>query len=163
VLDTAVDVILLDTTFWGGIRPCIKAAGGCETFQLGVAGYSSGGIRIPIAAKLPPGATDPHPHLPPPPPYPQPPPPTHPGRADEIRRRVDRGPHSAGAGHQARSRQSRPLCRALQAAWPLSLRSGPRPAGLVADHSQRSLGRCQRSLESLRYARTGLTNPTSSS
>ena len=28
VLDTAVDVILLDTTFWGGIRPCIKAAGG---------------------------------------------------------------------------------------------------------------------------------------
>ena len=28
----AVDVILLDTTFWGGIRPCIKAAGVCETF-----------------------------------------------------------------------------------------------------------------------------------
>ena len=27
----AVDVILLDTTFWGGIRPCIKAAGVCET------------------------------------------------------------------------------------------------------------------------------------
>ena len=25
--DPAVDVILLDTTFWGGIRPCIKAAG----------------------------------------------------------------------------------------------------------------------------------------
>src|SRR5262249_13839565 len=36
-LDTAVDVILLDTTFWGGIRPCLKAAGVCETFQLGVA------------------------------------------------------------------------------------------------------------------------------
>ena len=36
VLDTAVDVILLDTTFWGGIRACIKAAGVCETFQLGV-------------------------------------------------------------------------------------------------------------------------------
>lgn len=36
VLNPAVDVILLDTTFWGGIRPCIKAAGVCETFQLGV-------------------------------------------------------------------------------------------------------------------------------
>ncbi len=32
-LDTAVDVILLDTTFWGGIRACVKAAGVCETFQ----------------------------------------------------------------------------------------------------------------------------------
>ena len=27
VLNRAVDVILLDTTFWGGIRPCVKAAG----------------------------------------------------------------------------------------------------------------------------------------
>ena len=27
VLNTAVDVILLDTTFWGGIRTCVKAAG----------------------------------------------------------------------------------------------------------------------------------------
>src|SRR6184192_2895684 len=33
VRDPAVDVILLDTTFWGGIRPCITAAGVCETFQ----------------------------------------------------------------------------------------------------------------------------------
>ena len=33
VLDTAVDVILLDTTFWGGIRACVKAAAVCETFQ----------------------------------------------------------------------------------------------------------------------------------
>src|SRR5260221_12751739 len=32
VLDTAVDVILLDTTFWGGIRACVKAAAVCETF-----------------------------------------------------------------------------------------------------------------------------------
>ena len=28
----AVDVTLLDTTFWGGIRSCIKAAGVCEAF-----------------------------------------------------------------------------------------------------------------------------------
>jgi glucarate dehydratase len=27
VLNAAVDVILLDTTFWGGIRECVKAAG----------------------------------------------------------------------------------------------------------------------------------------
>ncbi|HWC78033.1 MAG TPA: enolase C-terminal domain-like protein, partial [Blastocatellia bacterium] len=45
-LDTAVDVILLDTTFWGGIRPCIKAAGVCETFNLGVAVHSSGELGI---------------------------------------------------------------------------------------------------------------------
>jgi glucarate dehydratase len=35
VLNPAADVILLDTTFWGGIRSCVKAAGVCETFQLG--------------------------------------------------------------------------------------------------------------------------------
>jgi L-alanine-DL-glutamate epimerase-like enolase superfamily enzyme len=38
----AVDVVLLDTTFWGGIRPCIKAAGVCETMGVGVAVHSSG-------------------------------------------------------------------------------------------------------------------------
>src|SRR5258708_6024168 len=48
-LDTAVDVILLDTTFCGGIRACVKAAAVCETFQLGVAVHSSGelGIQLP--------------------------------------------------------------------------------------------------------------------
>ena len=48
VLDLAVDVILLDTTFWGGIRPCIKAAGVCETFQLGIAVHSSGELGIQL-------------------------------------------------------------------------------------------------------------------
>lgn len=52
VLDTAVDVILLDTTFWGGIRSCIKAAGICETFQLGVAVHSSGELGIQLATML---------------------------------------------------------------------------------------------------------------
>src|SRR5258705_3112216 len=56
VLNTAVDVILLDTTFWGGIRQCVKAAGVCETFQLGVAGSSSRGVGIQIGAMLPLGA-----------------------------------------------------------------------------------------------------------
>lgn len=52
VLDTAVDVVLLDTTFWGGIRPCLKAAGVCETFQLGVAVHSSGELGIQLATML---------------------------------------------------------------------------------------------------------------
>jgi glucarate dehydratase len=52
VLDTAVDVILLDTTFWGGIRPCLKAAGVCETFQLGIAVHSSGELGIQLATML---------------------------------------------------------------------------------------------------------------
>ena len=59
-LDTAVDVILLDTTFWGGIRPCIKAAGVCETFQLGVAVHSSGELGIQLATMLHMGAVIPN-------------------------------------------------------------------------------------------------------
>jgi glucarate dehydratase len=60
VLDTAVDVILLDTTFWGGIRPCIKAAGVCETFQLGIAVQSSGELGIQLATMLHLGAVIPN-------------------------------------------------------------------------------------------------------
>src|ERR1044072_6192339 len=52
VLNTAVDVILLDTTFWGGLRQCVKAAGVCETFQLGVAVHSSGELGIQLATML---------------------------------------------------------------------------------------------------------------
>ncbi|HZN10661.1 MAG TPA: enolase C-terminal domain-like protein [Blastocatellia bacterium] len=58
--DTAVDVILLDTTFWGGIRPCVKAAGVCETFQLGVAVHSSGELGIQLATMLHLGAVIPN-------------------------------------------------------------------------------------------------------
>jgi glucarate dehydratase len=60
VLDTAVDVILLDTTFWGGIRPCVKAANVCETFQLGVAVHSSGELGIQLATMLHLGAVIPN-------------------------------------------------------------------------------------------------------
>jgi glucarate dehydratase len=60
VLDTAVDVILLDTTFWGGIRPCIKAAAICETFQLGVAVHSSGELGIQLSTMLHLGAVIPN-------------------------------------------------------------------------------------------------------
>ena len=60
VLDTAVDVILLDTTFWGGIRACIKAAAVCETFQLGVAVHSSGELGIQLATMLHLGAVIPN-------------------------------------------------------------------------------------------------------
>src|SRR5262249_40197791 len=60
VLDTAVDVILLDTTFWGGIRQCVKAASVCETFQLGVAVHSSGELGIQLATMLHLGAVIPN-------------------------------------------------------------------------------------------------------
>ncbi|MBX3276511.1 MAG: mandelate racemase [Acidobacteria bacterium] len=60
VLDAAVDVILLDTTFWGGLRQCVKAAGVCETFQLGVAVHSSGELGIQLATMLHLGAAIPN-------------------------------------------------------------------------------------------------------
>jgi glucarate dehydratase len=60
VHDIAADVILLDTTFWGGIRQCIKAAGVCETFQLGVAVHSSGELGIQLATMLHLGAVIPN-------------------------------------------------------------------------------------------------------
>jgi glucarate dehydratase len=60
VLNRAVDVILLDTTFWGGIRACVKAAGVCETFQLGVAVHSSGELGIQLATMLHLGAVVPN-------------------------------------------------------------------------------------------------------
>ena len=59
-LAPAVDVILLDTTFWGGIRPCIKAAGICETFRLDVAVHSSGELGIQLATMLHLGAVLPY-------------------------------------------------------------------------------------------------------
>jgi len=59
-LETAVDVILLDTTFWGGIRACVKAAGICEAFQLGVAVHSSGELGIQLATMLHLGAVIPN-------------------------------------------------------------------------------------------------------
>src|SRR5205085_2634736 len=59
-VDTAVDVILLDTTFWGGIRACVKAAAVCETFQLGVAVHSSGELGIQLASMLHLGAVLPN-------------------------------------------------------------------------------------------------------
>ena len=59
ILDPALDVILLDTTFWGGIRPCIKAAGICETFQQQIAVHSSGELGIQLATMLHLGAVPP--------------------------------------------------------------------------------------------------------
>lgn len=60
VLRRGADVVLLDTTFWGGIRPCVKAAAVCETFQLGVAVHSSGELGIQLATMLHLGAVLPN-------------------------------------------------------------------------------------------------------
>jgi glucarate dehydratase len=48
----AVDVILLDTTFWGGLRQALKAAQVCETFQWGVSVHSSGELGVQLATML---------------------------------------------------------------------------------------------------------------
>ena len=47
-----VDVILLDTTFWGGLRPCVEAAKICSTFGLGISVHSSGELGIQLATML---------------------------------------------------------------------------------------------------------------
>jgi glucarate dehydratase len=60
VRDPAVDVILLDTTFWGGIRACIRAAQICETFGLSIAVHSSGELGIQLATMLHLGAVLPN-------------------------------------------------------------------------------------------------------
>ncbi len=60
IRNMSIDVILLDTTFWGGIRQCVKAAGVCETFQLGVAVHSSGELGIQLSTMLQLGAVVPN-------------------------------------------------------------------------------------------------------
>lgn len=60
ILQPAIDVILLDTTFWGGIRACVKAAGVCETFQTSIAVHSSGELGIQLATMLHLGAVLPN-------------------------------------------------------------------------------------------------------
>ncbi|MBV8215149.1 MAG: mandelate racemase [Verrucomicrobia bacterium] len=60
VRDPAVDVILLDTTFWGGVRACIRAAQICEAFGLSIAVHSSGELGIQLATMLHLGAVLPN-------------------------------------------------------------------------------------------------------
>src|SRR5690625_7841413 len=60
IRNMSIDVVLLDTTFWGGIRPCVKAAGVCETFRLGAAGHSSGGLGTQRSTSLHLGALAPN-------------------------------------------------------------------------------------------------------
>jgi glucarate dehydratase len=60
VLHPAVDTVLLDTTFWGGIRQCLKAAGVCDTFQLDIGVHSSGELGIQLATMLHLGAVLPN-------------------------------------------------------------------------------------------------------
>ncbi|MFN2464101.1 MAG: enolase C-terminal domain-like protein [Candidatus Dormibacteria bacterium] len=48
----AIDVILLDTTFWGGLRLAQRAGQVCDVFQLGVSVHSSGELGIQLATML---------------------------------------------------------------------------------------------------------------
>ena len=56
----AVDVVLLDTTFWGGLRQAYLAGKVCETFQTGVAVHSSGELGVQLATMLHLGAALPN-------------------------------------------------------------------------------------------------------
>ena len=56
----AVDVILLDTTFWGGLRQAYKAGQILETFQWGASVHSSGELGIQLATMLHLGASLPN-------------------------------------------------------------------------------------------------------
>lgn len=55
-----IDVILLDTTFWGGLRQAWKAGVICEKMQLGIAVHSSGELGIQLATMLHLGAALPN-------------------------------------------------------------------------------------------------------
>jgi glucarate dehydratase len=60
VRSIAADVILLDTTFWGGLRQAWLAGVLCQKFNLGVAVHSSGELGIQLATMLHLGAALPN-------------------------------------------------------------------------------------------------------
>jgi glucarate dehydratase len=60
ILHTNVDVVLLDTTFWGGLRQAYKAGTVLETFQFSAAVHSSGELGIQLASMLHLGAALPN-------------------------------------------------------------------------------------------------------
>ena len=60
VRDVAADVILLDTTFWGGLRQAYLAGQLCQKFNLGIAVHSSGELGIQLATMLHLGAALPN-------------------------------------------------------------------------------------------------------
>ncbi|NWF90680.1 MAG: mandelate racemase [Ignavibacteriaceae bacterium] len=60
IRNESIDVILLDTTFWGGLRQAYKAGQILETFQLGASVHSSGELGIQLATMLHLGASLPN-------------------------------------------------------------------------------------------------------
>ncbi len=60
IRNEAIDVVLLDTTFWGGLRQAWKGSVVCEKFQIDVAVHSSGELGIQLATMLHLGATVPN-------------------------------------------------------------------------------------------------------
>ena len=60
IRNESIDVILLDTTFWGGLRQAWKGGIVCEKMQLGIAVHSSGELGIQLATMLHLGAALPN-------------------------------------------------------------------------------------------------------
>ncbi len=140
ILDPAIDVILLDTTFWGGIRPCIKAAGVCETFQYGVAVHSSG--ELGNSARDHAASWRGHAEslvfrrraLPPPDRR------CHRWRVDALRERVYPRSGRTGPRRDARPGKAAAVSRALSGTRRLHLRPRSWPSRLVRAGAERALG-----------------------
>ena len=60
IRNEAVDVILLDTTFWGGLRQAYRAGQILEAFQFGTSVHSSGEAGVQLASMLHLGAALPN-------------------------------------------------------------------------------------------------------
>ncbi len=139
--DLAVHVILLDITFWGGIRACVKAAGICETFRRGVSVHSSAELGIQLASMLHMAsvipnlsfAADAHYHQ----------------LLDDIieggkiklRRWSRRGARDSGAGSPSQPRQTGGIQRNVQVSRSLSIRPRPSATLLDTNNPQRPLSR----------------------
>ena len=106
VLDTAVDVILLDTTFWGGIRPCVKAAGDLRDVPARRGRPLLRRARDPARHDAAHGRGPPQPHLRRRRPLPPPDRRRDRGRPDEVRGRRDRGADRPRPGRAPRPREA---------------------------------------------------------
>ncbi len=60
VRDDAVQIVLSDHHYWGGLRACTELARTCETFGLGLSMHSNSHLGISLAAMVHLGAATPH-------------------------------------------------------------------------------------------------------
>ena len=147
VRDPAVDVVLLDTTFWGGIRPVLKAAAVCETFQLGDGRPLVRRARDPAGDDAPLRGRAAHDGLRRRCPLPPPDRRHHRRRAHALPRRRDRSPGRARAGRHPGSAAHEAVRGSVPGTGRLPIRPRPGTSGLVRPRSQRGVGGSRRRLD----------------